>query len=311
MKWIVGVSLVAVFVGMAATMTIPAQTITPDQAILRLFPSETHGIAFFDVAALRNAPLVQEALTQRTVPPRLASRLGELEAATGFKPERDVDRVTVGRLGAGEMLAIVEARYDKFKFEQFLNDKGLQSEAYMGRSVYVHDKSAVSFIDNLIIAGNNSGVKKAIEQLSLPGGVLLGSDLMNAIQAIESGNQVWGVGQFSIDRLPSRLAGRAGTAGPALELLKTLQGGTYQMRVDQDVHARATGSFSSADSAKTIGDMARGFIALAKFRVASQADLLHALDGVQIQNSGSSVVVSIEEPGDLLKKLRDSRKLRQ
>jgi hypothetical protein len=89
--------------------------------------------------------------------------------------------------------------------------------------------------------------------------------------------------------------------------LKTLQGGTYQMRVDQDVHARATGSFSNADSAKTISDMARGIIALAKFRVASQADLLHALDGIQIQDSGSSVVVNIEEPGDLLKRLRDSR----
>jgi hypothetical protein len=292
---------------MAATMTIPAQTITPDQAILRLFPSETQGIAFFDVAALRNAPFVQEVLAARTFPPRFASRLGELEAATGFKPERDVDRVTFGKLGAREMLAIVEARYDKFKFEQFLNDKGLQSEAYMGRAVYSHDKSAVSFIDNLIIAGNTSGVKKAIEQLSLPGGVLLRSDLMNAIQAIESGNQVWGVGQFSIDRIPNRLAGRAGPAGPALELLKTFQGGTYQMRVDQDVHVRATGSFSDADSAKTISDMARGVIALAKFRVASQADLLHALDGVQIQNSGSSVVVNIEEPGDLLKRLRDSR----
>ena len=304
MKWIVGVSLAAVFVGMAATMTIPAQTITPDQGILRLFPPETQGIAVFDVAALRSAPLVQEALAQRAFPPRLADRLGELEAATGFRPERDVDRVTVGRLGAREIVAIAEARYDKFKFEQFLNDKGLQSEAQMGRTVYSHDKFGVSFIDNLIIAGNYNGVKKAIEQLSLPGGVVLRSDLVNTIRTIESGNQVWAAGQFSIDQLPP------GAPAPAVELLRTLQGGTFQMRVDQDVHARATGSFSNADNAKTISDMARGVIALAKFRVASQPDLLHALDGVQIQNSGSSVVVNIEEPGDLLKRLRDSR-LRQ
>ena len=299
MKWIVGVSVAAVFVGIAATMAIPAQTITPDQAILKLFPPETQGIAFFDVAALRNAPLVQDVLAQRAFPPKLADRLAELAAATGFKPEQDVDRITVGRLGAREMLAIVEARYDRFKFEQFLNDKGMQSEAHMGRAVYSREKFAVSFIDNLIIAGNKDGVTKAIEQLSLPGGVVLRNDLVNAIGTIESGNQVWAVGQFSIDQLPPRVP------APAADLLRTLQGGTYQMRVDQDVHARATGSFSSADSAKSLSDMARGLIALAKLKVAQQEDILHALDGVQIQNSGSSVVVNIEEPGDMLKRLRD------
>ena len=195
-------------------MAIPAQTITPDQAILKLFPPETQGIAFFDVAALRNASLVQDVLAQRAFPPKLADRLAELEAATGFKPEQDVDRVTVGRLGAREMLAIVEARYDRFKFEQFLNDKGMQSEAHMGRAVYSYEKFAVSLIDNLIIAGNKDGVTKAIEQLSLPGGVVLRSDLVSAIRTIESGNQVWGVGQFSIDQLPPRVPAPAPCGRP-------------------------------------------------------------------------------------------------
>ena len=61
MKWIVGVSVVAAVVfGMVATITIPAQTIVPDQAVLKLFPAETQGIAFVDLAALRNTPLGQE-----------------------------------------------------------------------------------------------------------------------------------------------------------------------------------------------------------------------------------------------------------
>ena len=97
---------------------------------------------------------------------------------------------------------------------------------------------------------------------------------------------------------------------PALELLKSLRSGTYQMRVDQDVHARATGSFEDADSAKTLADMARGLIAVAKLQVAKQEPdmlLLHLLDGVHVTDSGTSVVVNIDEPGGLLKKLRDLR----
>ena len=79
-------------------------------------------------------------------------------------------------------------------------------------------------------------------------------------------------------------------SGPVAEILKSLQHGTYQMRVDRDVHARATGNFADADSAKNLADMARGLIALAKVQAAKQQpDLVHVLDGIQISSSGSSV----------------------
>jgi hypothetical protein len=53
-------------------------------------------------------------------------------------------------------------------------------------------------------------------------------------------------------------------------------------------------------------------IALVKTQVATQnPDLLHALDGVQVSNSGTQIVVNIDEPGDLVKKLRGSRGLRR
>ena len=109
MKWIVGAILIAVVFGMVATITTPAQTITPDQAILKLFPPETQGIAFIDVAALRNAHLVQEVIAERGFP-KLPPRLAEYAAATGFAIERDLDQVTIGRLGVRQILMIAQAR---------------------------------------------------------------------------------------------------------------------------------------------------------------------------------------------------------
>jgi hypothetical protein len=309
MKWIVGFSLIAVIVGAAATATIPAATITLDQAILKLFPPETQGIAFIDVAALRNAALVKDVLDFYR--PTVEGHLPEFMTATGIVPQRDVDRVTVGKIAAGETLAVIEARYDRIKAEQYLKDKGMEGQAYLGHTVFsvdtqrgqTYDVGTVTFLDNLIIAGHGEAVKKALDQMSLPGSQPLRSDLMDAIGTIEAGSQVWAAGDFSVSGLPADFRGPA----PALELLKSLQSGTYQMRVDQDVHARAIGNFADADAARNLSDMARGFIAVAKLQVARQPDMLHLLDGIQVRDAGTSVLVNIDEPGDLLKKLKDYR----
>ena len=91
------------------------------------------------------------------------------------------------------------------------------------------------------------------------------------------------------------------------EMLKSLKSGTYQMRVDTGIHARAIGNFADAESAKNIGDLARGAIAVAKMQVAKQqADMVQLLDGIQVSNSGPSLTVRVEEAGELLMKLKDS-----
>jgi hypothetical protein len=301
MKWIVGVSIVAAVLGWAGTMTIPAATITPDEATLKYFPPETQGIAFVDVAALRNASLIQNAMGKeqlQSVPPGLK----EFMDKTGFDVRRDVDRVTVGKISTFEKLAVADARFDKFKAEQFLRDKGKEAETYLGRAVYRDGDTAITFLDGVILFGSENAVKQAIDRMTYPGSPQLGNDLLKAIKTIEAGNQVWAVGNFSQEDLP---ATGLRESTPAAQILKSLRGGTYQMSIDSGVHARATGNFTDAESAGNTADMARGLIAVAKLQVAKQQpDLLKALDGIQVSSSGSSVVVRIEEPGDLLMKLQ-------
>lgn len=316
MKWIVGVSVVAAVVFALATITIPAQTIVPDQAVLKLFPAETQGVAFVDLAALRNTPLGLEVMAQGGgLAPRVP-KLQDFIAATGFNFQQDVDRITVGRLDTRRAMFIIQARYDKFKVERYLADHVTRLDTYMGRSIY-EDRDldfGVTFIDDLVIAGYTDAVKKAVEQASLPASsVALRPDLMAAIRNFESGSQVWAAGDFHFEELPvAQLPPRAAGAGPILEVLRTLQGGTYQMRVDNNIHARATANFTTAENARTLADLSRGMIALVKTQVATQnPDLLHALDGVQVSNSGTQIVVNIDEPGDLVKKLRGSRGLRR
>ena len=170
MKWIVGVSVVAAAVFAAATITIPAQTIVPDQAVLKLFPAETQGVAFVDLASLRNSPLGEEVIAQGSPLAPRVPKLQDFLEATGFNFPQDVDRVTVGRLDSRRMIFVIKARYDQFKVERYLADHVTRLDTYMGRSIY-EDRDldfGVTFVDNLVIAGYTEAVKKAVEQASLP-----------------------------------------------------------------------------------------------------------------------------------------------
>jgi hypothetical protein len=304
MKSIIGVSLISLVLGWAATGTIPPAPITPDEATLKYFPQETQGIVFIDVAALRNAPLVQDVLNKgqfRSLP----QGLNDFEQSTGFDIRRDLDRVTIGKISAREKLVVADARYDKFKMEQFVKDKGKEVETYLGRAIYRDGDAATTFLDNVIFFGTENTVKGAIDRMTYPGSPQIGRDLLDAIGTIETGNQVWAVGNLSEEDLP---AAKLHESTPAAQILKSLRRGTYQMKVDSDLHARATGNFSDADTAGNLADMARGFIAVLKLQVAKQQpDLLRLLDGIQVSSNGSAVMVRIEEPGDLLIKLQESR----
>lgn len=304
MKWVVGVSIfVATALGWVATTTIPAATITPDEATLRYFPAETEAIAFIDAAGLRGAPLVESAIDKgqlKAMPPDFR----EFVDSTGFDVRRDLDSVMIGKISGRDHLVVANARYDKFKTEQFLKDKGKEAETYLGRAIYHDRDTSIAFLDSVIVAGTDVAVKKAIDQITYPGALQVRSDLLDSIKTIEAGNQVWAVGDFSAQDLPIE----AGRETPVTQILKTLRHGTYQMRIDKDVHARATGDFADADSARNLSDMARGFIAVAKLQVAKQQpDFVQLLDGIDVRSSGSSVTVRIDESGDLLMKLQKAR----
>jgi len=315
MRWILGVTAVAVLVGVVATMTVPAQTITPDEGTLKLFPPETTGIAVVDVAGLRGAPLFNELIMQK-LPSQFPGELNEFIQATGFEIPRDVDKVTVGHINQRDMLAIVQARYDHFKVEQFVQDKAhdVVTETYAGRVIYrggnaqADDREGgVAFIDGLIIAGNIAAVKQAIDRMvpSAPPSIVQNGDLMNEIRTIESGNQIWGVGKLDLGPVVNNAP--AGPAEKFKEMAGSLKTGTYQMRIDQDVHVKATGSFGSAEMAKATGDTLRGLLSIARLQVSQEQTLTQLLDGVSVENTAEKMTVTVNASGDALKQLQQMK----
>jgi hypothetical protein len=288
MRWIFGVSLIAIAVSLTVAGTPAGPSI--DEAALRFLPPETVGIAFIDLAALRNAPLVQELLNGKNF--KLPYRVEEFSNITGFDPQRDLDRVTFAKINDRDGFVVAQGRVDRFKVEQYFRDKGRQPEGYLGHSLYRDGNGALALIDDVVVAGQLNAVKKAIDQRQLPGSQPLRAELVAAVEAIEAGNQVWGVGEVAVRDLE-----RAGvkTPAPITDLMRTLRTGTFQMRVDDAVHAKATGTFADAQSAKNIGDLALGMLAVGKLQLTKQKpELAPLLDGIQVSSSGTTVSVRIE-----------------
>jgi hypothetical protein len=302
MKWILGVSLtIAVAMGWVATAMVPAAPVTIDDVSLKFIPSQTQAIVFVDVIALRNAPLFMEALKGKN--PDYPNKLDEFIRTTGFDPQRDLDRVTFAKLGAKDGLAIVQGRFQKPKVEQFLKNEGARTESYLGHTIYRDTESAYVLLDNVVLTGEYDAVKKGVDQMQLPGSAPLRKELVAAIQSIEPGNQLWAVGDLTVNDL-----GAVGVRGPApvTEMLKTLKSGTYQMRIDTGLHARATGTFGDAESAQNLGDMARGMLSLMKVQMAKQRpDVTQLLSGIQVNYTGTTVTLQIEESAEQLKMLKN------
>src|SRR5215470_11010492 len=183
MKWIGGLLTIAVIVGWIATATVPAATVSIDPASLKFLPPDTEGIAFVDVAALRNASLIQDARKTGTL--EFEKGMANFVYATGLNPEQDVDRITVGKLGTNQILMIVQGNIDKFKAQQYFREKGKEEETYLGQTIFSDGDGGFVFLDGIVLMGSQiDAVKKGLDQMSLPGSASLRSDLTAAIQTI-------------------------------------------------------------------------------------------------------------------------------
>jgi len=280
----------------AASMTVCAAPVSIDATSLKFIPPDAGGIAFIDVAALFKSPLLQDVFKNE-----LPGKVPEVISGTGLDIQREISSITVAKLGAGESLVIVQGPFDRFKVEQYFRDTDKTPEAYLGQTLYHDSAGLVVILNNVILSGKTEAIHKAIDQMQLPGSTPLRSDLMAAVQAIEAGNQVWGVGDFSVGGLK---AIDVQGAAPVRGTLQSLKSGTLQLAVDTGVHLRVTGNFMDAERARTLADLAGGALALARLQFAKQQpDLVPLLDGIQVSSDGMTLSLRLDASGESLKKL--------
>jgi hypothetical protein len=134
---IVGVAVCAVGLG----YELRARSATDVESLpelLNMAPADSNFIAYADVAALRQNPLVQRAAAMAQPPAQDRDYL-EFVQATGFDYQRDLDRVLLATepgAASGGTIAVAEGRFDQKKIEEYALRSG-KLENENGRAVYV------------------------------------------------------------------------------------------------------------------------------------------------------------------------------
>jgi hypothetical protein len=106
--------------------------------LLELAPVDSTFIAYADVAALRESPLVQKA-TALAQPPATDRDYQEFVRETGFDYERDLDQMLVAGVAnatPGSIIAVADGRFDQKKIVEYAL-RTAKTESENGRTVYV------------------------------------------------------------------------------------------------------------------------------------------------------------------------------
>lgn len=141
--------------------------------LLDMAPADSTFIAYADVAALREDPLVQRAAA--LAEPAAEDRdYVEFVRATGFDYQRDLDRVvfaTRAGAAAGGTMVVAEGRFDQKKIEEYALRSGKVADQN-GRAVYVVPSATpgknISFA---FLSANRIAVSDGGEFFATPGGL--------------------------------------------------------------------------------------------------------------------------------------------
>ena len=273
------------------------------ESLLRFLPEDTSGVAFADVAGLRENPFAGNLLEERAGA-ESPERYREFVEATGFDLTNDLRQVMVGSAGEGRGLIVVGAVYDRDRVSGYLTGEGMAYGDHEGTTLFrvnPDEERILAFVDDVALLGPESEVRNAIDRAgkSLPS-ALDNGQLLEDIAAIADGYQLWATG-----RVDSVLISDAIEAPGPADLLRSIETGTWQMRVDDMVTARAVAEFTSSDQAMTAASLLEGLrgIAMLQGRAGEYGELL---SGIRIANNESRVEVHLQVDTAVLERLAES-----
>jgi len=236
-----------------------------------------------------------------------------------------------GRVDEG--LVLVRGRFDQTRIEQLFEDHGGVVEAYRGKRLIVRPldvpspspgepgepgepvepgepgepvgplgndrrEFAVGFIQaGLIAVGTRAGISRAIDLESGSGANVTRNDSLMALVRDSKDGDVWAIGRFD------RLIDRARMPGDLANRLPPIAYFAASGRFDTGLSGRIRADTRDDESAQQLGDVIRGFVALARMQSSSQPQFETLLQSLQLSTSGTSVMLQFALPAGTLRSL--------
>ncbi|HYM13171.1 MAG TPA: hypothetical protein VEU62_20690 [Bryobacterales bacterium] len=175
-----------------------------------------------------------------------------------------------------------------------------QNPRQPGGFAFLDDKTAV--------AGTLPSVLAAIDR-KLGGGPSLQANtaLLARAETISAASQVWVVSQ-NPGEVITRALPKNGSAESSnfARIFSGLQNSTFALDLMNGLNLKADGLCRTAEDAKTLGDAARGFVAIGRLAVSQkQPELMVVFDGIHVEENNAALNISVQVDLTTFEKLLD------
>src|SRR3954464_3928408 len=296
----IGTGLVAYYTGFP-TSAFPRQG-GPDE--LQFVPATAALVAYADVHDIMTSPLRHKV---RSAVPLKEDGQREFENQTGINIETDIDHVVAfvapsldgGAARPGSAMVLARGRFDAVKIEALMRDHGAQVEEYKGRRLVVgeagqgHPSISLVFLQpGLIGVGSNELVHGAVDLRNGGPSVTTNDGMMNLVRSLDGGN-AWAVGRFDVLTAQAKLpAGFADRLPPVTWFSASAQ-------IDSGIRGALRAETRDEESATSLRDIVRGFMAMARLQAASKPELQPLVQAFDLGGTGKTVVLSFDVPSNL------------
>jgi len=277
---------------------------------LGFVPNDAHLVAYADLRQVMNSPLRDKLeQLQRDNP----SNADGLEARTGINLQTDIDRVVVAmsdRDGRTDrQLLVARGRFDVVKIEGLMREQGADVAQYRGKRLVVikddtHDAALAFFETGVVLFGDGVAVRRAIDTKAGTAADITGNkEFMDLVGNVDDAS-AWTVARFDA------LMGRTSFPADVAKQLPPINWLSASGRVDAGVHGLVRAEARDEESAQSLRDVVRGFLALARIQGAQSPDLKEMLNSMELGGEGKTVSLSFDvTPGliDLLGAARAGR----
>lgn len=274
-------------------------------------PSDCQFVLGINVPRLVASSFYSKILQERQTAGQIGSNLAAFIEQTGVDPARDISYLVMaahsGEKTKPEGLVIVAGNFDRNKITGYIRSKASPSELeYGGVSVLMlpeqkvnGTKSGIAFLSGHEIAlGDLESLKAAVDTRA--GGkknILSNAGMVSLLNGIDFNEMFWFAGDAASVLRRSPLPAPVGPNALSMQSIV----GTFN--IADNVVGKITATAVDSDSAAKLADVIRGLKAFGQLSEDQNPDLKLLLNGVTVTQNAAQVSLSLNIPGDLIKKL--------
>ena len=330
--------------GLAVYLARPAQPVRAqgvalDPGLVALLPANATSLAGLDVERLKRTSIYRIFEEQNSKNGK-NNGLDMLEAFTGFDPRRDVQTLLIAgwvdpnaTTPEGQFLAVGRGQFNMPALSRAIEMRGGgTSENYRGfqlfaidrdrreskpgpkampktglRSSAAHEQGYFAFLDDkTAAAGTRAALIGAIDRkLSGVPGLAANSTLVSRAQSIGGGSQFWAVSETP-GAVIARQAAKDQTKEAAnfSRIAGSMKSSTLALDLSNGLDLHALNVCQTAEDARTLGDLARGLVAMGRLTMSQQnPELGELLNGIRVEERNAELEITVKVDSNVIEKL--------